>query len=55
MGGLGGGNQLCRESLAKSEVICRWFVKSAFAPTMKIIRSSEQFLLSSDRKRRRMS
>ena len=50
MGGFGGGNHSCSRSLAKSDVTFRCFCKSAFAPTMKIIRSSEQFFLSSVRK-----
>lgn len=47
MGGRGGGNQLCRDSLAMSWVTARWSTKSALAPTMKINRSGEQFFFSS--------
>jgi len=34
VGGFGGGNHLWSDSRARSEVTCRWWVKSALAPTM---------------------
>lgn len=34
LGGRGGGNQVWRDRRARSEVICRLCVRSAFAPTM---------------------
>ena len=34
VGGFGGGNHLWSDKRAKSDVTCRWWVKSAFAPTI---------------------
>lgn len=34
VGGLGGGNQLCSDNRARSELICRCRYKSALEPTM---------------------
>jgi len=34
VGGFGGGNHLWRDKRARSDVTCRWWVKSALAPTI---------------------
>jgi len=34
VGGFGGGNHLWSDKRARSDVTCRWWVKSALAPTI---------------------
>lgn len=47
VGGVGGGNQLCKESRARSVVTMRCSYKSAFDPTIYMIKSGSQFFWSS--------
>lgn len=47
VGGFGGGNQVCNERRARSCVTWRYSHKSAFDPTMYMIRSGSQFFCSS--------